>query len=68
MAQWITEQEPGGFPIERAVLGSCGLALMHIAGAWCWLVQRDGHDMAEGVAGTAEDARLQAEAAARKLG
>lgn len=67
MAQWITEQN-GGFPIERAMLGSCALALMHIAGAWCWLVQREGHDMAEGVAGAAEDARLQAEAEARKLG
>jgi hypothetical protein len=67
MAQWITEQNCG-FPIERAMLGSCALALMHIAGAWCWPVQRDGHDMAEGVASVAEDARLQAEAAARKLG
>ena len=67
MAQWITEHK-AGFPIERAMLGSRALALMRIAGAWCWLVQRDGHDIAEGVASVAEDARLQAEAASRKLG
>jgi hypothetical protein len=29
---WFTDQEQGGFPVERAALGSCDLSIMHIAG------------------------------------
>jgi hypothetical protein len=67
MADWFDAPGHGGFPVERAELGSCDLLLMQIADTWCWLVRRDGQDVAEGVAGTADDARLLAEAAARKL-
>jgi hypothetical protein len=34
---WFTVNEPGGFPVERAALGSCDLSVMHIAGEWQWL-------------------------------
>jgi len=30
IAQWFTQHEHGGFPIERAVLGSCDLSMLHI--------------------------------------
>ena len=47
-ACWFTVHEQGGFPVERAALGSCDLSMLHIAGEWQWLVRQDGRDMAEG--------------------
>lgn len=67
IAHWFTQHEDGGFPIERAALGSCDLSMMHIAGEWQWLVRQAGRDMAEGAATAAGEARQQAEAAALKL-
>jgi len=68
IAQWFTQHEHGGFPIERAVLGSCDLSMLHIGGEWQWLVRLDGRDVAEGAACTAVDAQRAAEAAALELG
>jgi hypothetical protein len=68
IAHWFTQREHGGFPVERASLGSCDLSMMHIGGEWQWLVRQDGRDVAEGTAPAADDARRQAEAAALKLG
>jgi hypothetical protein len=59
--------EQGGFPVERAALGSCDLSMLHIAGEWQWLVRQDGRDMAEGAAPSADDARREAEAVALRL-
>jgi hypothetical protein len=30
-AQWFTQQEHGGVPIERATVGSCDLSVLHVA-------------------------------------
>ena len=68
IAQWFTLHEHGGFPNERAVLGSCDLSMLHIGGEWQWLVRLDGRDVAEGAACTAVDAQRAAEAAALELG
>jgi hypothetical protein len=38
IAYWFTQHEHGGFPVERAGLGSCDLSMMHIGGEWQWLV------------------------------
>jgi hypothetical protein len=32
----VAQAEQGGFPIERAVLGSCDLSILHIGGEWQW--------------------------------
>jgi hypothetical protein len=53
---WFTQFEHGGFPIERAALGSCDLSMLHIDGEWQWLVRQAGRDVAEGAARTAVDA------------
>jgi hypothetical protein len=37
IAYWLTQQEHGGFPLERAALGSCDLSVLHIGGEWQWL-------------------------------
>jgi hypothetical protein len=66
-AYWFTVREQGGFPVERAALGSCDLSMLHIAGEWQWLVRQDGRDVAEGAASSADDARREAEAVALKL-
>jgi hypothetical protein len=66
-ACWFTVHEQGGFPVERAALGSCDLSMLHIAGEWQWLVRQDGRDMAEGASSIADDARREAEATALKL-
>jgi hypothetical protein len=31
-AQWFTHREHGGFPIERAALGSCDLSVLYVGG------------------------------------
>jgi hypothetical protein len=67
-AYWFTSHEQGGFPVERAALGSCDLSVLHIAGEWQWLVRHDGRDVAEGKAGAAADAKREAEAATLRLG
>ena len=66
-AQWFTQHEHGGFPIERAALGSCDLSMLHIGGEWHWLVRQAGRDVAEGAARTAVDAQRAAEAVALEL-
>jgi hypothetical protein len=63
-ACWFTHLERGGFPIERAALGSCDLSVMHVRGEWQWLVRQAGRDVAEGSARTFVDAQQQAEAVA----
>jgi hypothetical protein len=67
IAQWFTQHEYGGFPIERAVFGSCDLSMLHIGGEWQWLVRQAGRDVAEGAARTFVDARRAAEAVAHGL-
>src|SRR5215470_8791132 len=49
-ACWFTHLEHGGFPIERAVLGTCDLSMLHVGGEWQWLVRQAGRDVAEGAA------------------
>jgi len=66
-AYWFTDHEQGGFPVERAALGSCELSVLHIGGEWQWLVRHDGRDVAEGVAPSADDAKREAEAMALRL-
>src|SRR5215468_385054 len=63
-AHWFTQHERGGFPIEKAALGSCDLSILHVGGEWQWLVRQAGRDVAEGAARTADDARRAAEAVA----
>lgn len=67
LAHWFTQHEQGGFPVERAALGSCDLSMIHIAGEWQWLVQQHGRDVAEGAATIADEAKRQAEEAALKF-
>jgi hypothetical protein len=64
---WITQREAGGFPVERAALGSCDLSVLRIGDQWQWLVRREGRDVAEGTAQAAADAKREAEAVALKL-
>ena len=66
-ANWFTVREQGGFPVERAALGSCELSVLHIAGEWQWLVRQEGRDVKEGAAPSADDAKLEAETVAVKL-
>jgi hypothetical protein len=66
-ASWFTSREQGGFPVERAALGSCDLSILRIAGEWQWLVKQDGRDIQEGAALSAGDAKQEAEAVALKL-
>jgi hypothetical protein len=40
-AYWFTVHEQGGFPVERAALGSCELSALHIGGEWQWLVRQE---------------------------
>jgi hypothetical protein len=68
VAHWFTQHEQGGFPIERATLGSCDLSILHIGGEWQWLVRQHGRDVAEGATPAAADAKREAEAMALKLG
>src|SRR5438477_13177913 len=39
-AKWFRQQEHGGFPVERAALGSCDLSVLHVGGEWQWLVRQ----------------------------
>ena len=67
MAHWFTQHEHGGFPVERAALGSCDLSILHIGGEWLWLVRQHGRDVAEGAARDVHHARREAEAVAVRL-
>jgi len=67
MTHWFTHLERGGFPIERAALGTCDLSVLHVGGEWQWLVRQAGRDVAEGAARTSVDAQRQAEAVALEL-
>ena len=53
-AHWLTQHEEGGFPVEKAALGSCDLSVLHIGGYWEWLVRQAGRDVEEGTARAAE--------------
>ena len=64
LIRWVVTEQLGAIPVERAALGSCDLSVIHIGGEWRWLVRLDGHDVAEGTALTAQDAREQAESIA----
>jgi hypothetical protein len=66
-AHWFTDHEQGGFPIERAALGSCDLSVLHVGDEWQWLVRQDSRDLAEGSARAVTDAKREAEAVALKL-
>jgi hypothetical protein len=70
MPHWFTTDEAGGVPVERAALGDCDLSIMRIGDTWRWFVSLSGRDVAKGSAGSAADARRQAEtvAAVRRLG
>jgi hypothetical protein len=37
---WFTYHEQGGFPVERAALGSCDLSVLHVGDEWQWLVRQ----------------------------
>jgi hypothetical protein len=67
-AKWFTQHEHGGFPVERAALGSCDLSVLHVGGEWQWLVREAGRDVGEGTARAVVDAQRQAEEAALKFG
>ena len=56
-AHWFTHREHGGFPIEKAALGSCDLSALHVGGEWQWLVRQAGRDVAEGAAPHLGDAQ-----------
>jgi hypothetical protein len=58
---WSTHLEHGGFPIEKATLGSCDLPALHVGGEWQWLVRQAGRDVAEGAALRLADAPSEAE-------
>ena len=63
-AHWFTQHEEGGFPVEKAALGSW---VLHVGGDWEWLVRQAGRDIAEGTARAAVDAKQEAEAVALRL-
>ena len=65
MAQWFTQHERGGFPVEKAAVGGCDLSALYVGGEWQWLVRQAGRDVAEGAARSAADAKGQAENLAR---
>lgn len=67
MAHWIIQKEHGGFPIERAVVGSFDLSVLYVGGEWQWLVQCGGRDVAEGASRASLAARQQAEAVAHRI-
>jgi hypothetical protein len=62
MAQWFTQYDLFGFPIEQAVIGDCDLSVVFVGGEWQWPVRRDGCDLAEGQARACLAAKQQAEA------
>ena len=68
LAHWFTQHEQGGFPIEKAALGSCDLSVLHVGGNWEWLVRQDDRDVAEGTPRRLVDAKRQAETVAVNLG
>jgi hypothetical protein len=61
-------EKQGGFPIQRATIGSCDLSVLYVGGEWQWLVRQAGRDVAEGAARAAVDAQREAETVALKLG
>jgi hypothetical protein len=67
LAHWFIQREHGGFPVEKAAIGSCDLSVLHVGGEWQWLVRQAGRDVAEGAAAAAADAQREAEAVALKL-
>ena len=63
----FTDDDGGGFPVEKATMGGCDLPVVYVSGEWQWLVRCQGRDVAEGGARGYLAARWQAEAAARWL-
>jgi hypothetical protein len=66
-AYWFEHHERGGFPVLLAAVGDCGLSVLHVGDEYHWLVRREGRDVAEGAADSAEEAQRQAEAVAREV-
>ena len=66
-AYWFTEHEDGGFPVEKAALGSCALPVLHVGGEWQWLVRQAGRDIAEGAAPGLIEAKQDTETVALAL-
>ena len=67
-AHWFTQHEFGGFPVERAALGSCDLSALHVGGEWQWLVRQADRDIDEEMARSAVEAKQEAESVALKVG
>jgi hypothetical protein len=67
MAEWFTQKDQRGFPVERASVGYFALSVLYVSGEWQWLVQHEGRNVAEGAARGSLAARQQAEIAARRL-
>jgi len=44
LSHWFTHRKHGGFPIEKAALGSCDLSVFYVGGEWEWLVRQEGCD------------------------
>jgi hypothetical protein len=66
-ACWFTEDEDGGFPVEKAALRSCDLSVLHVGGKWQWLVRHADRDVTEGVARGLVDTKNATESMALKL-
>jgi hypothetical protein len=64
-AHWFTDYDRSGFPVEKAAIAGCDLAVAFIGGEWQWLVRCNGRELAEGGARGYLAARRQAEAVAR---
>ena len=64
---WFTEHEDGGFPVEKAAIGSCDLSGLHVGGEWQRLVRHAGRDVAEGAARGLVDTKNATESMALKL-
>jgi hypothetical protein len=67
-SHWFTHLEQGGFPPEKAALGSCDLSVRRAGGEWQWLARWAGRDVAEGAAPGLVKAKQDAETVALKLG
>jgi hypothetical protein len=64
-AQWFTDYDRGGFPIEKATIDGCDLSVAYIGDEWQWLVRCQGRDVAEGAPRGYLAARQHAEFAVR---
>jgi hypothetical protein len=67
LADWFTQKQLCGFPMECAALGGCDLSVLCVAGEWQWLVRHAGRDVAEGIGPGYLAAKQQAEDAAKQF-